>query len=608
MYTSLDSRLAQIRILHLHPGRYNEDIKCTLSISTPKTSFEALSYVWGNSKDTVNIEVEGELTPVTKNLEAALRHLRTENEIRDLWVDAICINQNDNDERTHQVGMMDVIYQDAQRVIAWLGIERNTDTFELISNVARDPDRHWDVKQNPDANDNIAPGVFTLFAFLKGTEWFQRIWTVQEAVLAKSIIYISGSYVFENGEINDLIRSFNNHFITRACCDLDEITIPLGFGHMESIIAEYLEKISNLMNIWDKRGTTTPFLEIASKFRHRMATDPRDKIFGILGLTEDLTKDVIDYKLPVSAVYTKAALQLIKNTRNLDVLSHVLPTNPKDANYLTDLPSWSPDWSWDYVRENWRLTSVLKRQEYMTFFNACGQNSTPQEQDSAVHLGRLTLVGHQCGYIARLGSPFKPKDKKGGRSIRNYPLEVLQEWRAMANVDRTPQQAYGIPGPSQAQTTILDAFWRTLCGDINPFDSKAGSVQQADDETRGCHDVWWWDVLQQTTYRDISAMEGHLPHEKVRGFYDHVISMAAGRRFIISTEGLFGLVSENAQLGDQIWVVNGGRMPLLIRSPPLPHDIGLENKFIFVGDSYIYGIMKGESNSCKTLQQNITLI
>lgn len=368
MYKPLNSKSAEIRILHLHPGSYSEDIKCTLSVSTTTSSFEALSYVWGSSIDSVNIEVEGESCPLTKNLEAALRHLRSENNIRSLWVDAICINQNDNDERKQQVAIMDIIYYSAHTVIAWLGAEEITAALDLIRKIAQAPECHWDMNEDTRADQNSFIGLIHLYVLLRDTEWFQRIWTVQEAVLARSIVYVYGSCVFDKGEINTLVQSFNSHFIQKGCCNLP--TRPVG--HMDRQVGPMFDKISTMIDILEKSRTSMPFLEIASKFRYRKATDPRDKIFGILGLTQDLTKDIIDYDSPVSAVYARATVQLIQNTRNLDVLSHVLRTHPQNDTATPKLPSWCPNWEWDYRNQYWRLDSAMKRQRFSNFSRHVG--------------------------------------------------------------------------------------------------------------------------------------------------------------------------------------------------------------------------------------------
>ncbi|KAF8846605.1 HET-domain-containing protein, partial [Acephala macrosclerotiorum] len=114
-----------IRVLSLEQGDWDDPIKCSL---TPKRlrdlrycGFGALSYVWGHASDTRPILVDGEEFQATVNLESALRHLRHNDRSRTLWVDAVCINQQDVLERNSQVLLMGKIYETAASVIIWLG-------------------------------------------------------------------------------------------------------------------------------------------------------------------------------------------------------------------------------------------------------------------------------------------------------------------------------------------------------------------------------------------------------------------------------------------------------------------------------------------------------
>jgi hypothetical protein len=81
-----------------------------------------LSYVWGDIRDSANITFDGRTVSVTKSLETALRHLRYPDKSRTLWVDYVCINQEDIQERSQQVAKMGSIYEQATSVLIWLGL------------------------------------------------------------------------------------------------------------------------------------------------------------------------------------------------------------------------------------------------------------------------------------------------------------------------------------------------------------------------------------------------------------------------------------------------------------------------------------------------------
>jgi hypothetical protein len=95
----------EIRLLHLQPGATNEPLICQLLNSTlfDKPQYEALSYMWGRKESPLQIELSGSIVEVRNNLWQALNHLRHAQTTRILWIDALCINQDDANERNHQV-------------------------------------------------------------------------------------------------------------------------------------------------------------------------------------------------------------------------------------------------------------------------------------------------------------------------------------------------------------------------------------------------------------------------------------------------------------------------------------------------------------------------
>jgi hypothetical protein len=113
----------QIRIIELLPGTPQDEIRCASHIANLDDNpvYEALSYVWGDSRITKRIYVDGRPMEITVNLESALRHIRKPAESRFLWIDAICINQNNNAEKTHQVHLMGDIYGNTEQCLLWLG-------------------------------------------------------------------------------------------------------------------------------------------------------------------------------------------------------------------------------------------------------------------------------------------------------------------------------------------------------------------------------------------------------------------------------------------------------------------------------------------------------
>lgn len=156
--------------------------------------------------------------------------------------------------------------------------------------------------------------------------------------------------------------------------------------------------------------------------------------------------------------------------------------------YIYDLPSWVPDWSDHRPFKSWRLYCLSERQSLTKLFNTCHQNSqTCPKFPSQVS---LCLQGVFCDQIAQLSPAtiFKSNFVQSG---------VFQNWRKMLNIDKEPEQPY------ISESTIFDAYWRTLCINTDPITSYTALPKKADGNTRALHDSWWWQVLLQEKYRRV---------------------------------------------------------------------------------------------------------
>ncbi|RFU32475.1 hypothetical protein B7463_g3877, partial [Scytalidium lignicola] len=127
-YTSLDKVSNAIRLITILPGSFNDEICCQCFHTKIEDApdYECLSYAWGKLEFSSSILINNHTLPITSNLEVALRHLRHPSEKRVMWIDAICINQADNEERSSQVGFMSQIYSHAKLVVVWIGPQDET--------------------------------------------------------------------------------------------------------------------------------------------------------------------------------------------------------------------------------------------------------------------------------------------------------------------------------------------------------------------------------------------------------------------------------------------------------------------------------------------------
>jgi hypothetical protein len=172
LYTPLPK--GSVRLLRLPP--YSEEhsgircylFTCPLLESGSTYHYEALSYVWGpeNSQQTIYID-DYELS-VRANLHAALSHLQDRFIERIIWIDAICINQEDKDEKGRQVQSMAKIYSKANRVVVWLGeaADNSHEALEVILETA----------EAQSTNDVVNEINEQRILALLERPWFQRIW------------------------------------------------------------------------------------------------------------------------------------------------------------------------------------------------------------------------------------------------------------------------------------------------------------------------------------------------------------------------------------------------------------------------------------------------
>ncbi|KAK2760033.1 hypothetical protein FQN54_002769 [Arachnomyces sp. PD_36] len=374
------------RILVLHPGSGAEPLVCQLedmriptatqknpkSSETPERNFEALSYAWGSSTRTHVITCNGAPFPITTNLFYALAHLRYPDRMRKLWVDAICINQNDVMERSEQVRHMLKIYQEALHVIVWLGLPEKDGDLALrgMNYLYKRENRKAIMRRDHDQSclQHLRRLISVLEAFFR-RPWFFRSWIRQEVAAANSIIVKCGPYQTSWAAMkraaNCMWRLREKILCTEQRSLGDGETklfkragngdeeLALRFLKRHWMLGEsLLDQAGDIRSVWYYH--TGSLLELLMVSRAFDATDPRDKVYSTLGMAEVPTESknqsqlepgkdrlCIDYSASVSEVYQHAAKFIINRDRNLDILC-ILSTH-RDGN-SGDLPTWTPDW------------------------------------------------------------------------------------------------------------------------------------------------------------------------------------------------------------------------------------------------------------------------
>ncbi|OCK89825.1 HET-domain-containing protein, partial [Cenococcum geophilum 1.58] len=309
-YETIDLEGPAFRLLRLFKGRESE-IECELCQAwlhdDSAISYEALSYIWGGTEMSERIKINGRTLSITENLYLALQYLRLQDTDRILWVDAICINQSNEKERGHQVQQMGNIYSQADRVILWLGpATYDTNVLmdslkrlqeESIKHACKDwklADKRWMdlwLSVQPTLRSQH-PGLVTRqregMECLLGRPWFKRVWILQEVANAKAAVVCSGT------------RSISARIFALA---------PLLIGakpepHCQAVL-DIMPGSSRKESWWSqKRDLYTLLL----KFRESKATDQRDIIYALLGISSD-ARDTDNLR----ADYTKTVQQVVHN-------------------------------------------------------------------------------------------------------------------------------------------------------------------------------------------------------------------------------------------------------------------------------------------------------
>ncbi|KAF3033146.1 hypothetical protein E8E12_002975 [Didymella heteroderae] len=484
------------RVLEIEAGSNDECIRCTLepmeilgareqNEGSPVTRrlYEALSYTWGDSTKCRTIECNGKTFGVSQNLFEALINIRLPDRTRAIWIDALCINQEDDAEKSKQVQYMYSIYRAATRVVVWLGMEADDSDFVMwaMHLVGRKKKRS-DIMRR----DHHHECLVQLARLIKGIDllvkrpWFSRSWIRQEIAAAPKVTVRCGSkevpWNAMKRSVNCLVRLRSKYVASRCLFNgtdnefeelvgsYKEKSYALRFLKKDWIIGQsLLAEGGDLRSIWYYH--TGGMLELLMTSRAYDATNARDKVYAILGMAGvplnpqepspssawalDRKKKRpamrVDYSASVSEVYQYTAKYLINRDENLDILC-ILPTH-RNAD-SDDLPSWIPDWrvplssrplydGWDYISYKW---------------GASGFTTTiSQDQDD---IGQLRVTGFEIARIQQLLPLFPeslphPPESPAGSAV---PFEEGKHPRRFAQSTRGPSVV-----PSTA--VVSDAIW-----------------------------------------------------------------------------------------------------------------------------------------------------
>lgn len=577
------------------PSSHRHRIRGTLKTHSldDELSYVALSYTWGEETPTTTIQVDDRTVTVRANLGTALQYLRQPDQPTTLWIDAICIDQSDEGEKSAQVRKMRDIYTKATKVLAWLGppeddgdmvmewlenagkeaIEagildfHNTDVAGWFEHDEGERVRRIKVYLNNFVADKDLENFYLALIAFSNRSFWTRVWVLQEISLARDVIIMCGSKRVTYPTFAAAL-SFKtiNRWMTIFRFALSDWNDPVK-GHIHRHLTGKVPSIapSALIGIQQGYQRETGVSESLQDLLERtcidaditlfQATDARDKIYGLLGLASDSDRlgIVPDYSKSVVEVYANVARALIADGKTT-----ILSWCQQSQTRIERLPSWVPDFS-SLIRQPCGEFEQIGT----TSFCASGNRIiSPSPILRSADKNLLSLLGTRIGTVAELGTAWEPEWDT--RFNREAARQLLIEVENFCN-----RSALLLPVPER----LVDAKMRIPCADQADNDTgrsrAVGSIREKYEFVR-----WPQENSSATIVPNQSSYEVAMDNQH-------------NRKPFLSAGGHVGLAPKCAQPGDLVVILFGFTVPYILR------DL-LNGEFQLIGEAYVYGIMDGE--------------
>lgn len=570
-----------IRVLILAPGKGNEPLSGALKIihlsnrrqtlrSASKsdvtgwiaeTPYEAISYVWGSETKDHTILLSGKHHNITANLSDALHQCRLDRP-RALWADSICINQDEVEEKNHQVYLMGRIYASSKCTLICLGTDPNnrdharnafgliSDTTEMMRKIFRDPKFSW--KPNsfpwPTPDDPLPHDLrWQSVSILINLPWFWRGWVIQEVALGyEAYMLWAGHQV----KFLDFIGTGMWHHL-RAFHQLKPHSLKLGVPPL--LLETFLHKRKAEAASFfppDKELEGPEVLLTLHRARHLGLLDPRDRIYAFMALPfiiNPMPTIHPDYQQPHREFYRDFAIQYLAHTSDLNLLRCVAheEANGKSLDSALGISeSWVPQWdrkplglSVVFDRNRWKVTSFGQAPAESTKFEVLrGDNDKPTSlQVRAIMFNTISLSSRQFDTYV---------------TIQDL-ITFWSHWskHASAPTQNDPGAVY--PSHSLALLVALAAGrW------------KGASLQEWANKLKS-----YARVLQKST-TDSESPERPEESPGILFCHQQLMRYAHGGHVVLLRNGYYGLGPRVVQQDDICAFVFGVGMPLVLRKCP----------------------------------------
>ena len=568
-YAPIDVEASEIRLLTILPGKKGSYIYVELDhvplIKERPPEFEALSYAWGSAQSPGLVYI-GQSSPsnsdvkfrflsnqpflfVTQNLASALQHLRYEDKKRVMWIDAICVDQLNFEERSQQVQRMADIYRCASRVVVWLGPESRSSirAMDLLETMGSKIDVDWisltikpavnsgEDTRWPEPSDNFPYALDDINAMdeLFQMPWFERLWIRQEITLAEpGAMLVCGMRQIPWSIFRKAIFCLQNKYNR-----MNRFNITLK----ENIF--FLYELCDLDN-------PLPLRETVRQTARCKCTDPRDRIYAVLSIVPEVY-DVSGKALLVPD-YDKSVTDVFKDIvflylENFGYNNHTMLSSCEMRDKASITPSWIPDFSVP------RLANGL-----MDHFASC-QSRAKWEYQREREI--LRCRGVNIGTVLRCYDISMSKTFK--QALQNISQFIL------SNYDTEDGKA-------------LEIFCRTLCD--NSFKDRLDNptfldIRQAVDLVQKAIRT------ERAEGLDAALIEGG---DGLRYFLNFANYNMNGRLIFAMDGNKFGVGPAATELSDLIVVFTGCNSPIVLR--PMHN-----GAYRIVGECYIHEYMSGEA-------------